>query len=114
LQNFLVARTEDSKIIGAVGCEAYKEYGLLRSLVIHPSYRGFGLGRGLTTEMENCAQEKGMKTLYLLTTTAADYFPRLGFKITQRSSVPGGIAATEEFRNLCPSTAVCMCKQLEP
>jgi N-acetylglutamate synthase-like GNAT family acetyltransferase len=114
LQNFLVARTEDGKIIGAVGCEAYKEYGLLRSLVIHPSYRGVGLGRGLTAEMETCAQEKGMKTLYLLTTTAADYFPRLGFRITQRSSVPKAITATGEFRNLCPATAVCMCKQLEP
>jgi N-acetylglutamate synthase-like GNAT family acetyltransferase len=114
LQNFLVARTEDGNIIGAVGCEAYKENGLLRSLVIHPSYRRLGLGRVLTAEMETCAQEKGMKTLYLLTTTAADYFPRLGFQITPRSSVPVGIAATEEFRNLCPATAVCMCKQLEP
>jgi uncharacterized protein len=114
LQNFLVARTEDGTIIGAVGCESYKEYGLLRSLVIHPSYRGLGLGRGLTAEMETCAQEKGMKTLYLLTTTAADYFPRLGFQISQRTSVPGCIAATEEFKNLCPVTAVCMRKQLEP
>jgi uncharacterized protein len=114
LQNFLVARTEDGKIIGAVGCEAYKEYGLLRSLVIHPSYRGLGLGRGLIAEMETYAQEKGIKTLYLLTTTAADYFPRLGFQISQRSSVPDCIAATEEFKNLCPASAVCMCKQLEP
>jgi uncharacterized protein len=114
LQNFLVARTEGGTIIGVVGCEAYNDYGLFRSLVIHPAYRGLGLGKGLTAEMEACSREKGMKTLYLLTTTAVDYFPRLGFQITQRSSVPGGIAATEEFRNLCPATAVCMRKQLEP
>jgi hypothetical protein len=64
--------------------------------------------------MEPCAQEKGMKTLYLLTTTAADYFPNAWLSDHPTFISARGIAAAEGFRNLCPATAVFLCKQLEP
>ena len=112
LRNFFAARIENRGIIAAAVCEAFEEYGLLRSLAVRPDYQGSGIGRILVAEMEAYAKESGIKTLYLLTTTASGYFTKLGFQVTQRSSAPGCIAATEEFRGLCPVSAVCMQKQL--
>jgi amino-acid N-acetyltransferase len=58
------------------------------------------------------AHELGVKELYLLTTTAEKFFPKLGFDSIDRDNVPTPIQATEEFSSICPSTAVCMVKKL--
>ena len=112
LHHFLVAKGEDGSVVGAIGVEPYLEVGLLRSLVVHPSYRRKGLGKQLTDALESLARQRGIKTLYLLTTTAIQYFPRLGYQVTQRAHVPASIAKTEEFKNICPVSAVCMFKNL--
>ena len=114
LKNFLVAKPEESSLIGAIGVELYGDVGLLRSLVVHPSHRGKGIGKSLTHELESLAKQKGVKTLYLLTTTAADFFTHVGYRMIQRARVPGSIAGTEEFRNICPVSAVCLFKDLVP
>jgi amino-acid N-acetyltransferase len=113
LQNFLVARREDGSVIGAVGIEAYRDVGLLRSLVVHPNHQVRGLGRLLTNELESFARKRGVKALYLLTTTAADFFLKLGYQVTQRATVPESIERTEEFKSICPASAACLYKYLE-
>ena len=45
--------------------------------------------------------------------TAADFFKKLGYEVTQRTLVPASIAETEEFKNICPVSAICLCKNLE-
>lgn len=112
LTHFLVARTTDGEVIGTIGLEPFQEVGLLRSLVVHPSRRGRGLGHELTYEMEARARSMGIKTLFLLTVTAAGFFPELGYQIVQRAEVPAVIAETEEFQSLCPASAVCFSKNL--
>lgn len=112
LKNFLVARSQDDIVIGAIGIELMKDVGLLRSLVIHPSHRRCGLGKLLTSELETFALTKGVKALYLLTRTAADFFLRSGYHITLRETVPKDIANTEEFKDICPSSAVCLHKKI--
>ncbi len=112
LKNFLVAREENGTTVGVVGVELYQDAGLLRSLVVHPSCRGRGLGKQLTNEVEAYAREKGVKALFLLTMTAADFFPRLGYQVTQRFNVPQPIAETFEFKSACPASAVCLHKHL--
>jgi amino-acid N-acetyltransferase len=114
LKNFLVARQEEGSLIGAIGVEAHGDVGLLRSLVVHPSHRGQGIGKRLTDELESFAKRKGIKTLYLLTTTAGDFFANLGYRVIQRARVPALIAGTEEFKNICPVSAVCLFKNLVP
>lgn len=111
---FLVARTGDGRIIAAVGCESFGADGILRSLVIHPDFRGLGLGKALTGAMEERAASRGVRALFLLTTTAPGFFPRLGYVSADRAAVPECIGATEEFSNVCPVSAVCMRKDLEP
>ena len=58
------------------------------------------------------AAEKGVATLYLLTTTAADFFGRRGYEAVPRSAAPAAIAATPQFRDLCPASSVLMRKAI--
>lgn len=109
---FLLARTGAGRVVAAVGCEAFGEHGLLRSLVVHPDFRGLGIGRALAGAMEGQAFSKGVRALYLLTTTAPGFFLKLGYEPTARDAVPACIAATEEFRGICPASAACLKKGL--
>jgi amino-acid N-acetyltransferase len=112
LKHFLVARANNGSVIGVIGLESFHEVGLLRSLVVHPSWRGRGLGLELTRHLEAYASEMGIKTLFLLTLTAVEFFPKLGYQVVQRAEVPEIIATTEEFRDVCPASAVCLSKPL--
>lgn len=109
---FLVALAAE-KLIGVVAVELYDEYGLLRSLAVNNKFRGLNVGKKLVAEAENWSRNNGLKQLYLLTTTAADFFHKLGWKTTERSSAPESIAASTEFASVCPSSAVCMMRKLE-
>jgi len=111
LEHFWVAK-QRGEVVGAIGLEIYGEAGLLRSLVVAPGCRGLGLGQALCARMLEYAQARGVKELYLLTTTAAGFFPRLGFTVTNRNQTPPAIQATTEFASLCPATAVCMVKRV--
>ncbi len=110
---FLSATEEDGALLGAIGLEKHGDAGLLRSLVVDARQRGRGLGAALTGALERHAREQGIGTVYLLTTTAAEFFPKLGYERCDRAGVPAAIAATEEFRSLCPDSAVCLRKRLK-
>ncbi|MFT3752704.1 MAG: arsenic resistance N-acetyltransferase ArsN2 [Paludibacter sp.] len=110
-RTFIVALSE-GKTVGCVAIEVYGTAGLLRSLAVHGDLRGKGIGQKLVAEAENWSRDNGLKDLYLLTTTAAGFFPKSGWKNTERLSVPENIAASSEFASVCPSTAVCMSKTL--
>jgi amino-acid N-acetyltransferase len=108
---FLVALSE-GKAVGCVAVEMYEEAGLLRSLAVNNDFRGKGIGQKLVAEAEVWSLNNGLKTLYLLTTTAAGFFPKMGWINTERASVPEKIATSSEFASVCPSTAVCMHKTI--
>lgn len=108
---FLVALSEE-KTIGCVAVEVYGDGGLLRSLAVNNDFRGNGVGQKLVTEAEAWSRDNGLKRLYLLTTIAAGFFPKIGWHITERSSVPEGIALSSEFSSVCPSPAICLIKTL--
>ena len=110
MNNFMVAVDKDGGIVGVVGIEMYQGGGLLRSLAVHPDCRGKGLGSRLTRRVESFARQIGIQTIYLLTMTAADFFLKMGYKVTQRDNVPEFVSKTEEFKNICPASAVCLFK----
>lgn len=114
LRGFIVAESErDKRIVGVVGLElCCDEYALLRSTAVEPEWRGTGLGRRLVEYVIADAESRGIKALYLLTTTAERYFPSFGFVKTQRDAVPDEIKQTVEFREACPSSATVMALQL--
>ena len=96
------------KVIGAEGIETYEDAGLLRSAVVHDSWRGRGIGDALTRDRLDWARSRGLREVYLLTTTAADYFPRHGFARVDRASAPTAVQRSREFAEACPDTAVTM------
>jgi amino-acid N-acetyltransferase len=109
---FWVARDDAGRPIGAVGLERHGDVGLLRSLVVMPGRRRHGLGRTLVRTLEEHASATGVAQLVLLTETAETFFRRLGYAVIDRGTAPSAVAASAEFRTLCPSTAVCMTKRL--
>lgn len=111
LQHFIVAR-DGARIVGCVALEPYGDAALLRSLAVAPTHQGTGLGKALYAEVLAEAKRRHLAALYLLTTTAEGFFRRAGFARVDRAAVPGAVAQSEEFRSLCPATAVCMALRL--
>lgn len=112
LEHFFVIRNEDN-VLGCVGLEIYKDTGLLRSLAVSKESRGQGLGKKLVRQIESYAREQGIKTLYLLTTTAEEYFGKHGYVVLSREEVPSPIQESEEFATLCPASAIVMRKSID-
>ena len=98
--------------VGLAGVELYADGALLRSVAVHPDWRGTGLGRSLVTRALDSARAAGARDAYLLTTTAERWFPRLGFAAISREAVPAGVRQSVEFREACPASAVVMHRAL--
>jgi amino-acid N-acetyltransferase len=114
LDGFIIAESEgDERIVGVAGLEyCSAEYALLRSAAVEPEWRGTGLGRRLVRHVIADAESRGIKALYLLTTTAERYFPSFGFAKTERETVPDAIKRSAEFREACPASATVMALEL--
>jgi amino-acid N-acetyltransferase len=97
---------------GLVGLELKGDAGLLRSLVVAPAWRGRGAGGKLVEHAEGHARSRGVKSLYLLTTTAEEFFARRGYARARREDAPAAIRATREFAVICPASAAFMVKHL--
>jgi len=108
----LLGMREGGRLVGVVGIEVYGALGLLRSLAVAQDRRNAGIGLGLVSNAETWAAERGVKTLYLLTTTAAEFFARLGYEVVPRAEAPAAIAATAQFADLCPASSTFMRKVL--
>jgi amino-acid N-acetyltransferase len=98
---------------GVVGLELFDSCALLRSLAVAAKHRGLGCGKALVAAAERYARDKGVRALYLLTTTAEEFFFRLGYRRAERQSAPEPIRKTKEFSDLCPETSAFMVKQLD-
>ena len=99
---------DSGKLVGGYGLEVFGRSALLRSLVITPSKKGFGLGSELITHSRRKARENQIEKLYLLTTTAKNFFEQKGFNEIKRAKVPDSIGNTVEFKSFCPDSATCM------
>jgi amino-acid N-acetyltransferase len=58
------------------------------------------------------AEERALAAVYLLTTTAPEYFAELGFSRVERASAPEAMQSSSEFASICPASATCMVKML--
>jgi amino-acid N-acetyltransferase len=102
----------ESGLQGVVGIERFGRVGLLRSLAVSPEIRGLGQGHRLVDFVERYAARYGIENLYLLTTTAAGFFAKLGYAATARDEAPPVIQATTQFSGLCPASSNFMSKHL--
>ena len=99
-------------MIGTGGLESFRDCALLRSISIKKDLQKKGLGKFIVDELEKMARQNGVNCLYLLTTTAAGFFVKLGYETIDRETVPIEIKNTTEFSSICPSTAEVMRKFL--
>ena len=111
LRGFLVAE-HAGIIVGVVGVEEVGGYGLLRSTAVRSEWRSRGLGRQLVERAIAESEARGVKALYLLTTTAERYFPSFGFTVIERDEVPDPVKTTGEFCTACPESAIVMAREL--
>lgn len=111
LPHFFGLRSEGS-LVGVVGLEIHHSQGLLRSLAIQPTFRGQGYARDLVRFVEGFCVARGLDSLFLLTTTAAAFFAKLGYQPAARRDAPEEIRATSQFSTLCPASSSFMMKNL--
>lgn len=110
LADFVVAEAGDD-VVGVAGLEIRCNDALLRSVAVAPGWRSHGLGRALVTRVISDAEARGIRALYLLTTTAEHYFPSFGFRRIAREEVPADVRETTEFSCACPASATVMCRE---
>lgn len=107
ISDFIVAES-GGDVIGAIGLETYSPYGLLRSAAVADAWRGKGIGRSLVNALLADEKSRNLDAIYLLTTTAENYFPAFGFTRIARDDVPEELMASAEFRGACPASAIAM------
>lgn len=111
LSHFLVLH-DAASIAGCIGLEPYGAYGLLRSLAVNDALRGNHWGKRLVLALEARARSEGIATLYLLTTTAAPFFEKQGYRRIDRAAAPQALQSAAQFASMCPSSAACLSKSL--
>ena len=111
LSTTLVAE-QDDRVVGSAALEMYTDGALLRSVAVAPAVQGHGVGARLTEAALRLAGDLGAPAVYLLTNTAADYFPKLGFARVDRGAVPDDVRTSVEFTSACCASAVVMRKAL--
>lgn len=108
----LYGASEAGRLIGVVGVQVLGRAGLLRSLAVDPAARDRGLGGQLCERVLQEARARGLTELWLLTTTARDYFARRAFEVVPRDQAPSALRSTAQFMSLCPASAVVMRRSL--
>src|SRR5512139_3798990 len=106
--HYFVVREDDGRVVGVAGLEVHGEDGLLRSVAVDPDYRRQGLAASLVEAAMERAKVLELRSVYLLTTTARDYFARHQFADCAREEAPAAIHESWEFRVGCPATAAFM------
>jgi amino-acid N-acetyltransferase len=107
LATTFVAR-DDGRIVGSAALERYADGALLRSVAVLPECRGRRHGRDLTEAAIRYAEQYRIPAIYLLTTTAEEYFAKYGFERISRGDVPPTVQASVEFTTACPASATVM------
>jgi amino-acid N-acetyltransferase len=102
------AAWDGAAMVGVVGLEDHGGLGLLRSLAVAESHRRKGLARLLCDTVLARAATLGLPEIWLLTTTAEDWFLRAGFERVDRDHAPPCVRTHRQFTGLCPASAVLM------
>jgi len=112
-QHFFVLESDNS-IIACCAVELYPPDGLLRSFAVRKEFQNMGYGKLIYDfTIKQSKQDLKLSTLYILTTTANNYFHKQNWKLINRIDTPKTIQASEEFASICPVSAVCMSLELK-
>jgi HAD superfamily hydrolase (TIGR01457 family) len=108
LPQTLVARSGGAAV-GTASVELFDDLAHLRSLAVHPGYRGAQLATILTARAAALARERGARTIYAVTETAERFFVSLGFEaIGTKAALPEPIALTPMVAGHCSESSVAL------
>lgn len=98
---FLLMEDEAGNVRGSMGMEAYRENGLLRSLVVSPGQAEKEIFI-LFNQMLKLAREKGITSLFLATNknVAIPFFEVLGFTRVEREDLPNDFYESEHIKHI--------------
>ena len=96
-QFFIGIRDDAGRLVAAGGLEEAGPHALLRSVAVDSAWRGKRLGQTVVLKLLAMARNAGKASVYLLTTSAGDFFAGLGFEAIGRDTVPPAIAALSQF-----------------
>jgi amino-acid N-acetyltransferase len=103
---------ESNEVVGTIALEHVEKDGLLRSLSVSSGKRKTGLGELLVRFIEDYAKKQGVENIYLLTTTAAHFFAKRGYKTINREDASPFLKSTSEYCSVCPASATVMMKTI--
>jgi amino-acid N-acetyltransferase len=106
-KTFVVAR-DGEQVVGCGGAEAYPFAALIRSVAVAPEHRSRGIGRRIVRQLVDRLASRGIREFYLLTTDAAPYFQKRGFKVIDRDEVHPQLVGSSQFAGECGESATCM------
>src|SRR5262245_33232278 len=86
---------------GFGGLQIHGRDALLRSVVTLPPVRRMGIGSAIVNALEGEARALKCRSIYLVTTSEAVFFGRLGYATCARSDVPEAIRQSSHFARLC-------------
>jgi len=110
--HFRVVR-DMGRLIGVCGLEVHGDDALLRSLAVDPDHRGAGVGGALVEDVVQLARKMGLRSVYLLTTTAREFFVARGFADHSRDEAAAAIRGSWEFESGCPESSAFLRRPLD-
>lgn len=112
----LVVRGPQGAISASVSLQAVGDNAFLFGLAVEPARRGQGLGWVIGDAVLRLARTLGVRTVYLATTDAADFFgSRMGFRPVELDAIDPAIRDTANFKASAGfENAVCMELTLDP
>lgn len=111
-RTFFAYRALRGAALGFGGYELLGTLALIRSVVVLPEARGKEIGGNLLALLLRRAFDGGAREAWLLTTTAAGFFQKVGFRVVARDAAPAAILATREAASLCPASAVVLARTI--
>lgn len=112
LDTWLVA-VSSSEVVGCAGAELYGELALLRSVAVAPGLQRRGIGKQLVGWLLQEARRRRLKTVYLFTVKAPEYFVQFGFKRAEIEHAPQALRASSEYQVACQACSAFMALPLE-
>ena len=100
------------RIVATAALEVRGGAAILRSVAVAEATRGKRYGERIVAHAIDQARDLELGALYLLTETAAEFFPRFGFVRQERSAAPPAIQESAEYCSVCGSHAIAMVLEL--
>ena len=93
-EQFVVAKSEDARILGCGRLRPYPEFCEIASMAVADDVRAKGIGRAIVS----CLLERYTGTIYLICEDeVVEFFRRFGFEVAPEAEMPEGLRPKWEF-----------------